>query len=95
VYIGSYDGTVYAYDAASGGVRWRHPAGGRIDGSATVLGNVVFYSSLGSNTTAGLDVRTGRKVFSFPDGEFSPVITDGKVVFLIGYSTIYQMSPRH
>jgi outer membrane protein assembly factor BamB len=95
VYIGSYDGTVYAYDAASGGVRWRHPAGGRIDGSATVLGNVVFYSSLGSNTTAGLDVRTGRKVFSFPDGEFSQVITDGKVVFLIGYSTIYQMIPRH
>jgi outer membrane protein assembly factor BamB len=94
VYIGSYDGNLYAYDAYSGGVRWSHPAGGRIDGSATVLGNVVFYADLGSDTTAGLDVRTGRQVFSFPDGEFSPVITDGKVVFLIGYSTIYQMLPR-
>jgi outer membrane protein assembly factor BamB len=94
VYVGSYDGTFYAYDANSGGLRWSHSAGGRIDGSATVLGNVVFYSSLGSNTTAGLDVRTGRKVFSFPDGEFSPIITDGKAVFLIGYSTIYQMLPR-
>jgi outer membrane protein assembly factor BamB len=95
VYIGSYDGNFYAYNAFSGGVRWSHPGGGRIDGSATVLGHVVFYSSLGSNTTAGLDVRTGRKVFSFPDGEFSPVIADGKVVFLTGYSTIYQMIPKH
>ena len=94
VYIGSYDGNLYAYNALSGGGRWSHAAGGRIDGSATVLGNVVYYSSLGSNTTEGLDLRTGRKVFSFPDGEFSPVITDGKAVFLIGYSTIYQMLPK-
>jgi outer membrane protein assembly factor BamB len=94
VYIGSYDGTFYAYDANSGSVRWTHSAGGRIDGSATVLGNVVYYSSLGSNTTWGLDLRTGRQVFSFPDGEFSPVITDGKAVFVIGYSTIYQMLPK-
>ena len=94
VYVGSYDGTEYAYNADGGGVRWSHSAGGRIDGSATVLGRVVYYSDLGSNTTAGLDLRTGRKVFSFPDGEFSPIITDGKAVFLIGYSTIYQMLPE-
>jgi outer membrane protein assembly factor BamB len=93
VYIGSYDGHLYAYDANDGAVRWSHPAGGRIDGSATVVGNVVYYSDLGSNTTTGLDLHTGRPVFSFPDGEFTPVITDGKVVFLIGYSTIYQMVP--
>jgi outer membrane protein assembly factor BamB len=94
VYIGSYDGHFYAYNAESGGLRWSHAAGGRIDGSATVLGNVVYFSDLGTNRTAGLDLRSGRQVFSFPDGEFSPVITDGKVVFLIGYSTIYQMLPR-
>jgi outer membrane protein assembly factor BamB len=95
VYIGSYDGTFRAYDANSGGVRWSHGAGGRIDGSATVLGNVVYFSALGGNRTSGLDLRTGREVFSFPDGEFTPVITDGKVVFLIGYATIYQMIPGH
>jgi outer membrane protein assembly factor BamB len=94
VYIGSYDGYFRAYDAFTGGVGWRHAAGGKIDGSATVVGNVVYYSNLASNTTAGLDVRTGRKVFSWDDGEFTPVITDGKVVFLIGYSTIYQMVPK-
>jgi outer membrane protein assembly factor BamB len=94
VYIGSYDGHLYAYNADDGSVRWSHAAGGRIDGSATVLGNVVYYSDLGLNRTTGLDRRTGRPVFSFPDGEFTPVITDGKVVFLIGYSTIYQMVPH-
>ena len=94
VYIGSYDGTFYAYNADTGGVRWSHGAGGRIDGSGTVLGNNVYFSDLGSNTTAGLDLRTGHQVFSFPDGEFSPVITDGKVIFLIGYATIYQMVPK-
>ena len=80
--------------ALSGAVRWSHSAGGRIDGSATVLGNVVYFSDLGANTSTGLDLRTGRRVFSFPDGEFTPVITDGKVVFLIGYSKIYQMLPK-
>jgi outer membrane protein assembly factor BamB len=94
VYIGSYDGHLYAYSADTGGLRWSHGGGGRIDGSATVVGSVVYYSSLGSNTTTGLNWRTGRQVFSFPDGEFTPVITDGKVVFLIGYATIYQMVPR-
>ena len=94
VYIGSYDGTFYAYNAISGGARWSHSAGGRIDGSATVLGKVVYFSSLGTNTTTGLDLRSGRQVFTYPDGEFSPVITDGKAVFLIGYSTIYQMLPK-
>jgi outer membrane protein assembly factor BamB len=93
VYIGSYDGHLYAYNADNGAVRWSHAAGGRIDGSATVVGNVVYYADLGLNKTTGLDWRTGQSVFSFPDGEFTPVITDGKVVFLIGYSTIYQMIP--
>ncbi len=94
VYIGSYDGTFYAYNADTGGVRWTHGAGGRIDGSATVLGNTVYYADLGSNSTEGLDLRSGRHDFSFPDGEFSPIITDGKAVFLVGYSTVYQLIPR-
>ena len=93
VYIGSYDGHEYAYNADNGAVRWSHAAGGRIDGSDTIVGNVVYYSDLGLNKTTGLNLWTGQPMFSFPDGEFTPVITDGKVVFLIGYSTIYQMVP--
>jgi outer membrane protein assembly factor BamB len=93
VYLGSYDGNFYAFNARSGAVRWRHPAGGRISGSATIVGDVLYYSDLGSKTTAGLNVRTGQQVFSFPDGAFNPVITDGSAIYLVGYSKIYQMLP--
>jgi outer membrane protein assembly factor BamB len=96
VYLGSYDGNFYAFDARSGAIRWKHPAGGKISGSATIVGNVVYYSNLGKKTTAGLDVRTGHQVFSFPDGAFNPVVADdtGKI-YLSGYTMLYQLLPAH
>jgi outer membrane protein assembly factor BamB len=96
VYVGSYDGNMYAFNARSGSVRWRHPAGGKISGSATVVGRVVYYSDLGSKTTAGLNAVTGQQVFSFPDGAFNPVVADYKAIYLDGYSQVYQLLPgRH
>jgi outer membrane protein assembly factor BamB len=93
VYIGSYDGNFYAFDARSGAVRWSHAAGGRISGSATIVGNVVYFSALGTRTTTGLDPRTGRQVYSFPDGAFNPVVCDPGAIYLSGYSMLYQMLP--
>jgi outer membrane protein assembly factor BamB len=94
VYVGSYDGNFYAFDARSGAIRWRHPAGGKISGSATIIGNVVYYSDLATKTTTGLDARTGRQVFSFPDGAFTPVVADDSAVFLIGLNTVYELLPK-
>jgi len=94
VYIGSYDGNMYAFNAQSGAVRWQHNAGGKISGSATIVGNVVYFSALGTKTTEGLDDRTGQQVFSFPDGAFNPVIADYSAIYMVGYSTIYQMLPK-
>jgi outer membrane protein assembly factor BamB len=93
VYVGSYDGNMYAFNAQSGSIRWTHHVGGRISGAATVVGNVVYFSDLGSRTTLGLDAVTGRQVFSFPDGAFNPVIADYHALYLDGYNTIYQMLP--
>ncbi len=93
VYVGSYDGHMYAFNAQSGAIRWSHPAGGRISGAATVVGNAVYFSDLGSKTTIGLDAVTGRQVFGFPDGAFNPVIADYHAIYLDGYNTIYQMLP--
>jgi outer membrane protein assembly factor BamB len=93
VYVGSYDGNMYAFNAQSGAIRWSHPAGGKISGSSTVIGKVLYYSDLGTKTTAGLNVVTGRQVFSFPDGAFTPVIADYKAIYLDGYNTIYQLLP--
>jgi outer membrane protein assembly factor BamB len=94
VYIGSYDGNMYAFNARSGAVRWTHGAGGKISGSPTIVNGVIYFSALGSKTTQGLDARTGRKVFSFPDGAFNPVVADPGAIYLAGYTTLYQMLPR-
>jgi len=94
VYEGSYDGYFYAFNAQSGAIRWRHRAGGRISGSATVIGNIVYYSDLGSKTTTGLDAITGKQVFFWPDGAFNPIIADDSALYLSGYSMLYELVPR-
>jgi outer membrane protein assembly factor BamB len=94
VFVGSYTGEFYAFDAQSGAVRWSYDAGSKISGSSTVVDNVVYFSALGSRSTTGLDTRTGRVVFSFPDGAFTPVIADPHTIFLSGYDTIYELLPR-
>ena len=93
VYEGSYDGNFYAFDARTGSIRWKHRAGGRISGSATILGGIVYLSVLGSKSTLGLDARTGRRVFLFPDGAFNPIVADDSTVYLSGYTKLYEMIP--
>ena len=58
VYIGSYDGHFYAFDARSGRVRWAHKVGGKISGSPIVVGDLVFYSNLSRRSTAALGAVT-------------------------------------
>jgi len=93
VYIGSYDGSFYAFDARSGAKRWSVGVGNRISGSSTIVGDVVYFSNLGSDDTHGLDVRTGRRVFFFPEGSFTPVVADRRAVYLVGYANMFEMLP--
>lgn len=94
VFAGSYDHHFYAWDARSGRVRWRFNAGGRISGGATIIGDVVYFSNLGTTDTHGLDVRTGREVFRFPEGAFNPVVADRRAIYLTGYTNLFEMIPR-
>src|SRR3954451_11174643 len=94
VFIGSYDGNFYALDAKSGGVHWSHRDGGKISGAPTVVGNVVYYSSLGNHKTNGLNVRSGKKIWGFPHGAFNPVISDGKRLYLTTNSTLFGLIPK-
>lgn len=94
VYIGSYDGNFYAFDARSGAERWRYGVGNRISGSATIVGNVVYFSNLGSDDTHGVNARTGRRAFFFSDGAFNPVVADRRAIYLAGYTNIYELLPR-
>jgi len=94
VYAGSYSGIFYALDARTGRVRWSHDAKGKISGGATVVGDVVYFSNLGRKSTVGLGARTGRKVFEFGRGAYNPVVSDGRRVYLTGYSSLYALVPK-
>ncbi len=94
IYIGSYDGTFYALNARSGHVAWEYDAHGRISGSATIVGRVVYFADLGTHRTYGLGISTGRPVFEANTGAFDPVISDGQNIYLTGYSSLAALAPR-
>jgi outer membrane protein assembly factor BamB len=96
VYMGSYNGEFYAFNAQSGAVRWVHRDvhDDRISGSATIVNGVVYYSDLDDKTTTGLDARTGKVVFSFADGAFSPVVADASHLYVSGGYVLYELIPQ-
>lgn len=94
VYVGSYTGTFYALDARSGKVRWSRGGGGKISGGAVVLGDVVLYSNLGRHTLSMLSASTGRLIWARNNGGFDPGISDGKDLYLIGYSMLQNWRER-
>ena len=95
VYVGSYDGRLYALNAQSGKVRWARTSGGKISGGPAVIGDLVFYSNLSRRSTAAVGARTGRLVWRTDRGAFNPVISDGRRLYLVGYSSLFMLSePR-
>ena len=94
IYVGSYSGTFYALNARSGAVAWKFNAHGRISGSATIVGRTVYFSDLGQHRTYGLGISTGRVLFELPTGAFDPAISDGRDLFLTGYTGLYAFTPR-
>jgi hypothetical protein len=60
-----------------------------------VVGETVYVSMIGPNLgTLGYNVKNGKKVFENDQGEYNPVISDGKKIYLIGYSTIRAFKPQ-
>ena len=93
VFVGSYDHDFYAFDAATGSLLWKFHANGPVSGSATVVDGLVYFATLGRRTYA-LDAATGKQVWTYPDGSFTPVVTDGEKLYLVGWSKVYAFSPR-
>jgi outer membrane protein assembly factor BamB len=94
VFVGSYDGNFYALDARSGNTVWKYSAGGRISGAPTVVGHIVYFSNLANKTTIGLNVKNGHPLFRSVHGAFNPVISDGKRLYLTGYSSEFAFVPK-
>lgn len=93
VYIGSYDEHFYALDARSGKQRWRFDVGGPVPGTATVIGHTVYTSSFKTRKTVGIDVRSHRKTFSLRQAGYTPVVSDGRHLFAIGYFELVGLKP--
>jgi outer membrane protein assembly factor BamB len=95
VYAGSQDQHFYALDAKTGQIRWQHRVGGIVLGSSSVVGETVYVSVIGPNIgTFGYNVRRGKKVFYNDQGEYNPVISDGRKIYLTGASTIRAFEPK-
>jgi outer membrane protein assembly factor BamB len=107
VYVGTYDGFFLALDAATGDVVWRHDTRGSIHGAPTVMDGLVYFSTCGTcgqhgarhaergpRATYALDARTGRLVWTFPDGHYSPVVADTKRVYVVGSTRVYALDSR-
>jgi outer membrane protein assembly factor BamB len=93
VYIGSFDGNIYALDAKNGETRWAHSAGGQVVGSLSAIGNIVYVAEFTDGTTNGYDMKTGKQVFHYKTGTYTPVISDGRRIYLVGYSSINALEP--
>jgi outer membrane protein assembly factor BamB len=93
VYIGSEDDRFFALDARTGKPRWHFDVGGPVPGTAVVIGHTVYTSSFKTIETIGLDTRTGNKTFEIGQAGYTPVISDGRRLFLIGYFALIGLEP--
>src|SRR5262249_10065045 len=92
VFIGSYDKKLYALNARSGRKRWVRKAPGRISGSAVVLGDMVWYSTL-NHMTEAVKARDGRPIYHTYRGYFNPLVSDGERIYLVGSTGIRALEP--
>ncbi|HET7416292.1 MAG TPA: PQQ-binding-like beta-propeller repeat protein [Solirubrobacterales bacterium] len=94
VYIGAENGRFFALDARTGKPRWRYEVGGPVPGTATVIGDTVYTSSFKTQTTTGLDARTGHPTFHIKQAGYTPMVSDGRRLFLVGYYELIGLDPR-
>ena len=96
VYIGSYDEHFYALNALSGKQEWRYDVGGPVPGTATVIGHTVYTSSFKTREAIGIDVHTHKKTFQLRQAGYTPVVSDGRRLYLISYYALIGLQPtRH
>lgn len=94
VYIGAENGRFFALDARTGKPRWRYDVGGPIPGTAVVIGHTVYTSSFETQETTGLDVRTHKRTFHIKEAGYTPMVSDGRRLFLVGYYDLIGLEPR-
>lgn len=107
VYVGTYDGKFLALDAATGETVWSREMPAAVHGAPTVMAGLVYmstcpycgqkgsrYAKSGPNGTYALDARTGKLVWSYPEGQYSPIVADDERVYLTGAARVFAFESR-
>jgi outer membrane protein assembly factor BamB len=107
VFVGTYDGAFMAFDAATGDRIWRFQASSAIHGAPSVIDGLVYFAACprcgrnasrssrsGERGTYALNARTGRLVWRWPDGVFSPAIADSQHLYIVGRSRVFSFAPK-
>jgi outer membrane protein assembly factor BamB len=107
LYVGTYDGKFYGLDAATGDTRWVTEMPAAVHGAPTVMDGLVYLSTCGfcgqkgsrgakkgPNGTYALDARTGKLAWTFPDGQYSPLVADAERVYITGATRVYGLESR-
>lgn len=94
VYIGAENGRFFALDARTGKVRWQKNVGGAIPGTAIVIGHTVYTSSFDTEETTGFDVHSHKRTFHIKESGYTPMTSDGKRLYLVGYYDLIGLEPR-
>ncbi len=66
---------------------------GAVIGSLTAIGDIVYAAEFDDTSTTGYSMRSGRTVFRYPRGTYTPVVSDGRRLYLVGYSSITALQP--
>src|SRR4051794_5304171 len=93
VYVGSIDQSIYALNAENGSLRWQRSAGGPGIGSLSIIGNIVYIATFEGTTISGFSLKSGKRVFRYPTGAYFPAISDGRRLYIVGYSSIHALQP--
>jgi outer membrane protein assembly factor BamB len=94
VYVGSYDGYVYALSAATGDKLWSFLTGGEIFSSPAVADGVVYVGSNDQNVYA-LTATTGAELWSYTTGYdvvSSPAVANGVVYIGSEDGSVYALN---
>src|SRR5215211_996544 len=107
VYVGTYDGYFMAFNAATGDRLWRFSASAAVHGAPSVIDGIVYfaacpacgsvasrYAKQGARGTYALDAESGKLVWHWPDGVFSPAVADSQHLYIVGRSRVFSFAPK-
>jgi outer membrane protein assembly factor BamB len=99
VFATSYDGTIIALNARTGSTLWRHVLPYGTLASPVVVGPYVYVADRGKGAAYkgqlfAYTPKTGKRVWSFPDGKYSSVVAGAGRLIVAGFFELYVLKPH-